>query len=285
MKYYYFGGGDHTEDSKENNRISLLEESGFTGVLFTYNAWQGDYMVKMARDLDPSQKIIYMAAIRPHVISPQYLTMISQAMSSIMPNRFQVNLISGHIKEEEKTFGGILGEVTDLSSHIDRSNYLIKYLEELDKMKNQNTEFHELDFFVSTTNEYVFNVASKLKNKMIIPYRDYKNKHWTIYTDYQKTDNIIVGNKIDFKNKTIMISVAPIIRKTQEEIDALDKTMWTNDTEYFSYKGFYDFIKKLESEGINHLMVHGWPAEESEEIIKCIKLISSPNFKKEINIT
>jgi hypothetical protein len=33
------------------------------------------------------------------------------------------------------------------------------------------------DIFVSATNEYVFNAAANLNNKMIISYRDYKNGH------------------------------------------------------------------------------------------------------------
>ena len=164
MKYYYFSGGDHTA----NNKISILEEHGFTGVLFTYNALSGDYFTLVARDIDLSQKIVYMVAIRPHTISPQYLSMISNSIHGIMPNRLQINLISGHIKKEEKNVGGVLGVITDQSTHIERSNYLIEYLQELDKMYKAKACDNMPDIFVSTTNEYVFETASSLKNKMII---------------------------------------------------------------------------------------------------------------------
>lgn len=274
MKYYYFAGGDHTKKRRRRNPISVLEDHGFSGVLFTYNSLQGDYFTRIARDIDLSQKIIYMIAIRPYAISPQYLTMINQSISSIMPNRLQINLISGHIKEEEKNFGGILGNVTDSSSNIDRSNYLISYIEELDKMKQKNKNKYHPDFFVTTTNEYVFDAASKLNNKMIIPYREYKRGFWSIYTNREKSDHFVPGKKINLKNEKVMISVSPVIRKTQKEIDSLDKKMWTIDTEYFTYESFNNFVKKLELEGINHLMVHAWPIEERYEIINYIKEIS-----------
>ena len=62
--------------------------------------------------------------------------MINESIKNIVPNRLQLNIISGHIKEHEKDFGGILGDVNDLSSKIDRSNYLIKYLDVVNNLKD-----------------------------------------------------------------------------------------------------------------------------------------------------
>jgi hypothetical protein len=173
MKFYYFNGGDHTQ----NNKIKKLEESGFTGVLFTYDARSSDYFVKTARDIKHNQKIKYMIAIRPHAISLQYLIMINSGMKEIMPDRVQINLISGHIKKDEENVGGILGDVTDKSNNIERSNFLISFLEELEAMKKKSPNLIYPDCFVTVTNRYVFKIAKKFKQKMIIPYREFKQGH------------------------------------------------------------------------------------------------------------
>jgi hypothetical protein len=56
----------------------------------------------LARDIDLTKKIKYMIALRPYNISPQYLTMINQSINQIMPDRLQINFISGYIKPHEK---------------------------------------------------------------------------------------------------------------------------------------------------------------------------------------
>lgn len=277
MNYYYFGGGDLIKrEDWHYNQVAVLEECGFSGVLFTYAPDQGDFFTRVSRDIDLSKKIKYMLAIRAHAISPQYLTMLSQGVEMIQPHRLQINLISGHIKEHEKSFGGILGTPNDLSSNIDRSNHLIDYMKELDNMRTNNSRIHQPDIFVTTTNKFVYETASNLGFKMIIAYREYKQGRWTVHSNYQSHANhLMPGEPFDFTNNNVMISVSPVIRKTQKEIDALDKPQLTNDTEYFTYESFYHFVKKLESQGINHLMMHGWPEPERQNIMNFIKFFTS----------
>jgi len=276
MKYYYFSGRDHTKD----NKISTLEENGFSGALFIYQSWCVDFITKAVKNADSSSKMVYMIAMRPYSISPQYLVMLSNSMHDIMPDQFQFNLISGHIKDREKPFGGMSNSVNDQSSHIERSEYLIDYLQELDKMHKLGAFDRMPDFFVSTTNEYVFETASALKNKMIISYLDYKNKRWRIYEDYQNGGDVFLGSEIDLSGQTVMISIAPIIRETVEEIEILSKTQRSNDTEYFTYQGFYNFIKRLKSEGIEHLLISPYSEEEEDYIYKVIKELTFGNKEK-----
>lgn len=281
MQFYYFKGGNHID----SNKISKLEEAGFMGVLFKYAPWDGDYLVKISRDIKLNQKIKYMVAIRPYAISPQYLNMMSHGIESIMKDRFQVNLISGHIKGNEKEIGGILGEVNDNSTHIQRSNYLIEYMEELKRMKKEKSYLHSVDFFVTTTNEYVFNTAKKLNQKMIIPYREYKQKHWTKHdSDYKewgmvthKEGKTSYGEKIKIENETVMISMAPVLRKTKEELEKVSKTKRMDDSIFATYKEFNNFIKELESDGIKYLMLHPWPLKEENNIIEYVKYFNSTN--------
>lgn len=270
MEFYFFGGYLSEED--EGKQIKILEDAGFSGVLFTYDNNQGDFFTRIARDIKKDQKIKYMVAIRPYTISPQYLSMIHQSIEEIDPNRLQINLISGHIKSHEKNFGGILGDVTDKSSHIDKSNYLIRYIHEFNNMKSRNTKFKMPDYYVSTSNEYVFDAVKTFEEKAIIQYREYKQGYWTEYDDYTgKNIGMKPGSSFEIiKNKT-MISLNPILRKTKEEIDKLEKKNYTTDTDYFTYQEFEDWIKKVESDGVDQiLLICFGPSDEKKYVFDFI---------------
>lgn len=273
MKFYYFGGNFN------EGEVSRLEQHHFDGVMFVYDAVLGDAFTKIARDIRKNEKIKYLVAIRPYTISPQYLCMINKSINSIMPNRLQINLISGYVKDHEKNFGGILGDTNDSSDRINRSKYLIDYVNMLNTMEGNNKSL-KLDFYTSTTNEYVFNATSEYNNKIILPYRDYKNGHWTVINGERGED---IGSKFDTKDRKIMLAITPIIRKTQEELDKSEdyakRPIWKNnekqgkvtDIEYFTYEEFNTFIKNLESEGIEEILMNGHQYEEREILISFIK--------------
>jgi hypothetical protein len=244
---------------------------------------QGDYFARIVKDLNPKQKIKYMVAIRPQAISPQYLCMITNSINQIQDNRIQVNLISGHVKPNESNVGGILGDVNDWSSRKDRSNYLIEYVEELDRMRLRSG-VRVPDYYVSCTNIYTYETAARLGQKIILPYSVYKQGHF-LNTDVEGQTK--PGDSLDIKNKKIMISVGPIIRDTQEEIDTefpknkkmrtytgdvyLDRERATTDTEFFTPQDFYNFIKLLESEGINEVILSSSTLEERLKIVEHVK--------------
>jgi hypothetical protein len=268
MDFYYFGGHIGSSLMKD------LDDANFTGVLFTYDAMQGDFFTRLARDIKHDQKIKYMIAIRPYAISPQYLCMVNQSINEIMPDRLQINLISGHVKPHEQSVGGILGDINDSSSNIDRSNYLIKYVEMLEELR-KNPRNQIPDYYVSTTNRFVFDASSALNSKMIIAYRNYRHGCWVIRSEF---DQILEkGDPFSLDGTRSMISLSPIIRKTQEEIDVLDKPYLTYDTDYFTYEQFDAFVKKLESDGVKELMLGGWPESERNIIIKFVKEYTENN--------
>jgi hypothetical protein len=287
MEFYYFGG------NTRNSLIRLLDASNFSGVMFTYDATRGDMFTLIARDMRNTEKIKYLVAIRPHTISPQYLCMIKDSINSIIPNRIQINLISGHIKEHEKNYGGVLGDVSDLSNHMDRSNYLIEYIKELNKM-NGNKDYPNfftkipntpLDYYVSTTNQYTLDLAHKYDHKIILPYRDYKNMFWTL-TDLNKNNildkngNSLMDTPIDLKNLKVMISLSPVIRETHEELDLLDKSKDSYDTEYFTYEEFESFIKKVKKENITQLLLGANTPENQKRVIKFVENYTVLNATK-----
>jgi hypothetical protein len=176
--------------------------------------------------------------------------MISNSINEMSQNRLQINLISGHIKDEEKELGGIIGDVNDSSSPIDRSNYLINFIKNL-----QGLSIKIPDFYVSVTNDFTFAAASKYKNKMIIGYGHYKE------------------GRYDLTNKKVMISITPILRETEEELKVLtaDNIECQTDMSNFTYKEFKKIIDKIKSEQINEVILSSWNMEDTFNIINFVK--------------
>jgi hypothetical protein len=273
VNFYYFGGVMLDKKSPENP--SRLEESGFSGVMFTYDSTQGDMFVRSVRDMDVSEKIKYLVAIRPYTISPQYLSTINDSIGEIMKDRLQINFISGYIKDHEKDVGGIVGSVGDNSESVARSKYMIDFLESLNGLSGIK---NPLDFYVSTTNSYVFDAAKKHKNKIILPYHIYKRGFWS---DSHK--NTSTMHPLEIKGMDVMIAMTPIIRETEKELSSLhsyairptwkkgEKPKVLDDAEYFTYEAFNSFIETLEEDGINHLLINAVPRKEKDIIIPFIK--------------
>jgi hypothetical protein len=286
MEFYYFGGRFNDERSLETP--SSLEKHNFSGVMYTYDSTQGDMFTRTAKDIKQEEKIKYLIAIRPYTISPQYLGTINDSINEIMKDRLQVNFIAGYIKDHEKDTEGIVGDTDDNSSSIDKSEYMIKFLDVLNNMKQSN---NPIDFYVSTTNSYVFEATKKYKNKIILPYHIYKRKHWS---DVHKNPSSKIS--LEIKDVEIMITMTPIIRKTEEELKLLDnyalRPVWKkgevskvlDDVEYFTYESFDEFIKTLEDDGIRHLLINAVPRAEAKVIIEFIKEYVDLKKKTGINL-
>jgi len=285
MKFYYFGGV--MGDQNNLKSPSILNKHNFSGVMFTHDIPEGDMFVKTAKDIKQGEIIKYLVAIRPYTISPQYLSMINRSMDRIDKNRLQINLISGYIKNHEEGVGGIVGDVTDNSSPLDRSNYMIEFLRVLNEMDQDKdspgywrdpNHKNKLDVFVSTTNNYVFEAAKKYGHKIILPYHIYARGSWS---DFLKGPSVSTPLKLD--NVEVMIAITPIIRKTEEELDLLTnyvvRPVWKKgeipqpvlDTAYFTYEQFDDLVRTLESRGINHMLINAVPSEEVDVIVPFIK--------------
>jgi hypothetical protein len=285
MKFYYFGGvmGDPTNLKSP----SSLNNHNFSGVMFTHDIPEGDMFVKTAKDIKQGEDIKYLVAIRPYTISPQYLSMINRSIEKIDRGRLQINLISGYIKDHEDGVGGVVGDVNDRSSSLDRSNYMIEFLKVLNEM-DQDKESpgywrdpnhkNKLDVYVSTTNSYVFEAAKKYGHKIILPYHIYARGGWS---DFLKNSSISIPLELD--GIEIMIAITPIIRKTEEELDLLTnhvvRPVWRKgeisqpvlDAAYFTEEQFHDLVMTLEGRGITHMLINAVPSEEVDVIVPFIK--------------
>lgn len=266
---------------------SNLNRHNFSGVMFTHDIPEGDMFVKVAQDIKGNENIKYLVAIRPYTISPQYLSMINRSMDRIDKGRLQINLISGYIKDHEDGVGGVVGDVNDTSSALDRSNYMIEFLKVLNEMDqdkespgywSEPNHKNKLDVYVSTTNSYVFEAAKKYGHKIILPYHIYARGAWS---DTLRHRSATIP--LNLGDTEVMIAMTPIIRKTEEDIDLLTnyvvRPAWKKgevpsvlmDAAYFTYEQFDDFVETLEKRGINHLLINAVPSQESDIIIPFIK--------------
>jgi hypothetical protein len=225
MKIYYVGG---TVDM-----VAMLHENGFDGNLFLIDNQNPDDFIKIARFMDVKKEFKYMVAIRSYTISPQYLSLICRSLNQISPNKIEINLVSGHVKENETNVGGIVGPVNDLSSPLEKSKYMIEFLETMDSMN-----LNKPDLYVSCTNKYTYEVAKKYNYKIILPYSNYLKKEY--------------GDDIDLKN--VIIAFAPTIKENEEYLDInIDKL--AEDSGFYTKDSLTLFLDHLEKSGVYGVLI------------------------------
>jgi len=266
MKIYYFGG--------MIDQLEIIKNHEFDGVLFTSGIHNPD-LVKITNYLSKSEKIQsncircgmttkiiessknfkYMIAIRPYQISPQYLTMLCNSIDEVSQDKIEVNLISGWTEEFEKEYGGIVGEINDLSSNIEKSNYLIKFLEVFSKMKVLNLP----KIFVSTTNQFTFSAAISHGYDIILPYSRYITGEYNI--DKPKT----------------MISIAPLLREKHEEV-GVDMKNVPLDCKIFTKKELTEFLNDLKEQNVKGVLLAPYPFQtENDRILSFVKEYKDKN--------
>lgn len=197
-----------------------LQYKKFDGVMYPYVIYNNDYFTKISKIME-KDNFKYIIAIRPHAISPQYLSMICSSINEINDGVLSINFISGWIYEEEKSFGGILSEINDNSSNIERSNYMLEYTKEFKRISNNK-------FYVSTTNKEVFDFCAENDFLMIIPYSWYKI------------------NKFDLTDKKYIISICPVIGEDKPN---------NADIENFSENEFLEFLRECELKNVEGLLL------------------------------
>jgi len=138
MKYYWFMR--HNEyDLKEI--FSRLENAGFDGVLLSYGQ-TGDPFTVLANSIDKDSKMEYIVAIRPYLISPQYVSEIVNSFESFAPGKIALNIVPGAIGENDKYYNGVIGKVTDNSSSEERREFLSEWLKEYKACRKDNCKIY-----------------------------------------------------------------------------------------------------------------------------------------------
>lgn len=260
MEFYWFERGRQS-DTSLSQRISKLKNAKFDGVMYPFSPPMGDFFTRISRIFDPETKFKYIVSIRPYAISAQYLNMICESMNSIAKDKIGINFLTGYVNDYEKTFGGILSDINDYSSNVERSNYMLEYSKEFKKIG-------KAPFFVSTTNEAVFKTCTKNELPMILPLMRYRSE-WAKLNDQK-----------------VMLAVAPVF----ESPELIDWQCDNNnqcrhpkgepcmDLDFFTKKTFFEFLDKCKADGI-----YGIIFQESEyEVEQYDKILLYVNEYKEL---
>ena len=224
--------------------IKELELSGFDGVLHTYNANNLNAFINIAKNISDETKMKHMVAIRPYTVSPQFLFQIDKAFNELYKkNILQINFICGWIKESEKDVKGIVGSVNDYSTSIERSNYLIEYIDVLENSNNQS-----IDYYISVTNQFTFDSAVKNNSKIIIDYSHFKAKLY------------------DIKDKKVMVG-----------LNGADK-----DGVLFSQEDLLKILLELESSGIEGVFFGSGERNVIDHVIELVKKYKKRDFSSHL---
>lgn len=212
--------------------MKSLEQDGVNGVLHTYNAYQHSAFVAIPKILSETN-IKHMIAVRPYTISPQLISQMSKTLNELYgKDVVQVNLVSGWIKENEASVGGIIGLVNDQSSAVDRSKYLAGYIDVLESLETKT-----LDYYVSVTNQFIFDKAAEYDSKIIIHYSHFEE------------------NKYDIKDKKVMV-----------QIDSIDK-----NGKILTHEDLFEKLTTLGRQGIKEVMFSGGDNQVMQHILDFIK--------------
>ena len=200
-----------------------------------------------------------MVAIRPHVLSPEYLVRIHKTIREMSKDdRLQINLIAGDLGRNSKQneIEWTLGPITNKSTTKERSNYLIEYIDLLDKLPQNEKP----DYYISISNEFLLEASLKHNAKMLIPWAE------DIY------------NKVDLPYNKVMISLAPVIRKTQDELDNLTEyNLEEIENVKFTYEALTNLINNFKDQGIKEII---FGARNQQDVIRCIAFIKEYNHNK-----
>jgi hypothetical protein len=241
MDFYIF--------SDKINEVKELIDHSYAGGLFVYNTLSSDFFTQISRTMIEKQKFKYMVAIRPYTISPQYLCKINESINNIDKDRIEINFISGHTPQHETNSGDVLGSVNDSSSTYDKANYLIEYVDVLEKNDKVLP-----DYYVSVINKDMVNKTLKHNSKLLIEYQEYKDKIYNI------------------ENRNVMIYFWAVLRETKEELEdvrkqRLEKDYMYSKILYFTHKEFNDIVDELQNKGINKILLYANWIEKERSIL------------------
>jgi len=235
VKFYLF--------TSDFDFIKILEKSKLDGVLHTYNAYQGNPFIYIAKYVESETKLKHMVAIRPYTVSPQYLCTITDTIDQIISlgcNRIQINFISGWIKEEELNAGGFVGEINDRSSNIDRGNYLIEYIDVLEKLDRKIP-----DYYISVTNNFTFELAKKHNSKIIIDYSHFKPLRY------------------DIENMHVMLSTGNLLQEKP----------------YLTHQEFFEFVEEAKCANIKEIIFPNQELRIAEHVVNLVNKYKENEIK------
>lgn len=232
---------------------TMLEDLGYKSLLLVVNANDSDNWIKVAHAINPNEKIKYLIAVRPYMISPTMCAMMVRSFNEISPNRLSLNIVSGQIGEDEPVPDKHFDVDSDIKTIDGRLDYVSKFLEDFDKIPIYSGR---PELLVGTGNPEIVKHVKK-----------YTDISLCMYDDFERND------LSSFKRK--MVSVQVVVRDSQEEADYFMKqfegTRQIKNAIYGTRDSAVKRIIELENEGITDVLIS--PIFGDPDSIKALEII------------
>ena len=250
--FYWF----EWQDTYTLNTIAKeLEKFGFFAILLPYTETSGDNFIRIAKTIEKDKAIKYMVAIRPYTISPQYLSGICSSLEEFAKERIMINFVVGSPSEIGKK-ETILGEITDISDHFAKREYLAKYVQIFKDINSHNTT----KICISGGSKEVISVTESLADYGIIAYSKY------LQDDFKMT-------------KPKIISFSPVIVESHKETNSNNLI---SDVIFCTEDELESLILKIKNDGIDDIMfyiVDVLSFDKNDQKIKLMNFVKSFNEK------
>ena len=220
--------------------VDELDKAGYYSILFPIKSTTADYLPLAISSMRREQKIKYMIPIRPYLLSPQYLSMLSAGIESVIPGRTIFNFINGHIDKDEN-LDGIIYSSIDFSDKTDRRRHLEKFIETLSHIRmHEQPDFSEV--LVSGGSLETLEATHRLRVGLATSYSSFMQNHYEFYS------------RFTFKN--IYVQVCLLVTELEND-PRITEAIANNPSGviYGSYSDISKKIQELESMGVTDLLI------------------------------
>lgn len=237
LNFHYFHRYTGLDIQGLKDITSELESYGYESLLLPFNSKTSDYLIKIAHILSPNQKLKYMIALRPYVISPTYCGMMLEAIEGISRNKLMLNIVSGEILNNEEDPDPSYEVEEDVTTREGRLLYIPKFIDQLMSLKFLSSK---PKIIVGTRNQSIINHIRKYTDISLCMYDDLK--HVDI-SSFPKR----------------MVSVQVLIRDTEEEaeqaVDSLISGRQKDYTIFGTTESIYKKFIEMKNQNITDVLI------------------------------
>ena len=216
---------------------STVDEAGYKSILLVYHSLLPDYMIKVARIMDPKHSFKYMFAIRTYAVSPELCAMMMHSFHEIDKDRVMLNVAAGDMKDDEDSVSNMVFISDQMETKDQRVVYTAEWIE---KFLKHPMLIKKPDIVISGTSDKTIESSEK-----------YADIHLAMLSTYKE------GFKVNTKRK--MASTIVIIRDTNEEAKAVANQeknyMMRNSMVYGTEEVVIEKLKKLSLLGITDILI------------------------------
>ena len=237
-----------------------LDAVGYYSMLLTVHSRSSDYLPIVSSVLDRGHKLKYILAIRPYLLSPQYLMMLLAGMEEIDKDRIMLNWVHGTLGPNEN-FNAVLSLPGDMNDPEVRRQHMSDFLEALDKT-NMHQDIKVPESMMSGGNPNTVELVKKFGMHLGSGYDIFiKN-----YDSYRKHE---------FPKTFVQVSL--LIRDTDEEALAIknERVLENINVIAGSRETIEKKILELHSMGATDLLVSNAFGERGEERQRIHELVAS----------